>query len=110
MWRYPIVSNRYRCSGVITLLSRLQTWLESSANVGREVKVSELFEEFREIAEAENIDFGFKNASTMGRQLRQILSNLRLYFQITAVQKKRAWHYTFSPKDEDSFSQVSQGE
>jgi len=79
----------------------LEVWIGDRNNVGREVKVSELFEEFLAIAESESIGFSFKSARSMGKQLRQILSNLRNYFDITDRQVNRSWHYTFEPKRDE---------
>ena len=76
----------------------LEVWLSQQDNIGREVRTSELFEEFKAIAESEGIGFGFKSSRSLGKHLRQILSNLGMYFNITERQVNRAWHYTFESK------------
>ena len=76
----------------------LEVWLSQQDNIGHEVRASELFEEFKAIAESEGIGFGFKSSRSLGKQLRQMLSNLGMNFNITERQVNPACHYTFESK------------
>ena len=76
----------------------LDVWVATPNNQGREVDTSTLFKDFQTIAEKENIAFTFKNAQSMGMHLRNIISNLSEFFEITSDKKKNRWVYTFRQK------------
>jgi hypothetical protein len=84
------------------MMECLEIWIENPNNVEREVKVSQLFDEFSTIALEHKIGFSFKSARSMGMHLRHVLSNFQNYFDITERQINRAWHYTFRPKSEEN--------
>jgi hypothetical protein len=75
----------------------LDIWLAKPQNQGREVTASTLHNEFQIVAQQEKISFTFKNAKSFGIHLRNLLGNLKEFFDVEAVKKER-WYYKFSPK------------
>jgi DNA primase len=80
----------------------LEAWIDNPDNVRREVKVSQLFEEFSAIAQEHKIAFGYKSPKSLGIQLRHILSNLSNDFEVGERKVSKIWHYTFVPKTDEN--------
>lgn len=78
----------------------LDVWIDKPNNQGREVTASTLYNEFQIIAEQEKMSFTFKNATSFGIHLRNIVSNLEEFFNVKAEKKER-WYYEFAKKDEN---------
>ena len=76
----------------------LDAWLAEPSNQGREVTSSTLYNEFQIIAEREKMSFTFKNTTSFGIHLRNILSNLAEFFDVRTEKKKNKWTYTFNLK------------
>ena len=76
----------------------LDIWLADPNNLGREVTASTLYCDFQVIAEREKMSFTFKNTRSFGMHLRNILSNLKEFFDVQAEKKNNKWTYTFNLK------------
>ena len=76
----------------------LDAWLTTKENVGREVMSSTLFNEFQIIAQAERFSFDYKNATSLGIHLRNIIEDLREFFDVGAEKYRNRWTYTFQHK------------
>ena len=81
-----------------TVFLCLDAWLAQPNNQGREVTSSTLYNEFQIIAEQDKISFGFKNTTSFGIHLRNILSNLAEFFDVRAEKKQNKWTYTLNLK------------
>ena len=81
-----------------TVFLCLDAWLTQPNNQGREVTSSMLYSELQIIAEQDKISFGFKNTTSFGIHLRNILSNLAEFFDVRAAKKRNRWTYTFNLK------------
>ena len=78
----------------------LDIWLDNPQNQEREVTASQLYYDFQIIAEKEKVSFTFKNTTSFGIHLRNILSDLEEFFDVKAEKKER-WYYQFAKKKKD---------
>lgn len=76
----------------------LSAWLAQPENVGREVTSSMLYNDFQIIAEKEGNSFPYKNTKSFGINLRNIIEDLREFFDIRAEKRQNKWTYVFQPK------------
>jgi len=76
----------------------LDAWLATKKNVGREVTSSTLFNDFQNIAKEEGISFPYRNATSFGIRLRNIIDDLREFFEVRAEKRRNKWTYVFQPK------------
>jgi DNA primase len=76
----------------------LDAWLLEKENQGRFVTASELYNDFQIIAEKEKISFAFKNVQSFGMHLRNIISNLSEFFDVSSSKQKNRWVYIFRLK------------
>jgi len=76
----------------------LSAWLAKPANVGREVTSSTLYNDFQIIAVDLGISFTYKNATSSGIRLRNIIDDLREFFEVRAEKRRNKWTYVFQPK------------
>jgi len=76
----------------------LSAWLAKPENVGREVMSSTLYNDFQIIAVTLGISFTYKNATSFGIRLRNILDDLREFFEVRAEKYNNRWMYVFNLK------------
>jgi hypothetical protein len=76
----------------------LDAWLAKPENVGREVMSSTLYNDFQIIAVDLGISFTYKNATSFGIRLRNILDDLREFFEVRAEKYNNRWMYVFNLK------------
>jgi DNA primase len=62
---------------------------------------AELYKLFKEYAEKDDIDFSFKSSRSLGMHLRNILPDLKEFFEITEDKKKNCWVYSFEFKEKN---------
>ncbi len=75
----------------------LDAWLAKQENVGREVTSGILFNDFQIVAKQERISFTYKSATSFGRRLRNIIDDLREFFDVKAEKHNHQWAYIFRP-------------
>jgi len=83
----------------------LERWMENTENHGQELRSSELFLELKTVADRIGADLPYRGTSGFGRKIRQIISNLRRYYQIDERESNRHRYYAFNPKAEGVTSQ-----
>ncbi len=76
----------------------LDAWLAKKENVGREVTSSTLYNDFQIIAVDLGISFTYKNTKSFGIRLRNIIEDLRDFFDVKAEKYKNRWMYVFRQK------------
>jgi len=76
----------------------LSAWLAAKENVGREVTSSTLYNDFQIIAVTLGISFTYKNTKSFGIRLRNIIEDLRSFFDVKAEKYKNRWMYVFRHK------------
>jgi len=78
----------------------LDAWLAKPENVGREVTSGMLYNDFQIVAQTEGISFTYKSAKSLGMRLRNIINDLREFFEVTAEKRNHQWIYMFQACDE----------
>ena len=74
----------------------LEAWMEDPRNHDQFVKARELFMKLKMVAENIGANLPYRGPSGFGRKLRQIISNLELYYQIETRFYANTWYYKFS--------------
>jgi hypothetical protein len=77
----------------------LDEWMLLSGNHGREVDASTLYYDCQLLAKGKNINFPYENTVGFAINLRNILSNLKEFWNIKDEKKRKRWVYTFSKID-----------
>ena len=74
----------------------LEVWLPN--NIGITVTTAELYQEFKKVAEENNILFYYESTRSLGMRLRNILTNLAEFYDIESTKERNKWRYSFRPK------------
>lgn len=90
--------NEFALSGS-GVFESLTTWIKKDKNAGRRVETSELFTELGEIAQENNILWGYAGAQSFGQALANLVQPLGEFFDINLqIGHARAKFYTIRPK------------
>ncbi len=76
----------------------LDAWLAKPENVGREVTSGTLYNDFQIIAQEEGISFLYKSTKSFGIRLRNIIDDLREFFEVAAEKRNHQWIYMFQAR------------
>ena len=76
----------------------LEACLAKPENVNREVTSSTLYNDFQIIAQAEGISFPYKSVTSFSKRLRNILEDIREFFDVQDEKSRNRWTYVFRHK------------
>src|SRR3989338_1219657 len=76
------------------LLPALDSWLDEESNNGRSITTGELYNELQQCCIKLNIRWSYNNSVSLGKRLQNVLTNLKMFFEVVDEGSKRAnLHY-----------------